>query len=296
MDNTWFENFQEEIQREIDVLFEAVRGRKQRIQQLMGSKFAEEAEYQHFVDQHEATLHNFHMRIATLQREIQTEKRKQADDGSLLAGVDTPPDEAASDDNEADIAAHDEDSGFDFSMFGTGENQENPADIRPASGSRHEERDSVKKIVSDVFSWIYYPRLHDHSDTDFFTKRSVQLNKMKDNKLFDAVDILMRLPFAPDDERLWYEPLPRKDKAGKSLESLGERWYRFRLWERMLEIGVKRAEAQSAAEPDKLYEYYVAMKAQGISALAYLENMKEDLQAQIDVLQQQLDDLRDDQL
>ncbi|GAB5494312.1 MAG: hypothetical protein Phog2KO_45270 [Phototrophicaceae bacterium] len=295
MDNSWYKNFEDDIQAEIDDLFSVVCEKKQQAWELVSEYLSEESDFQSFLDQYDAFFQQHHLRISKLTREEISLKRQlekiENDDGLLdLPDWMNSRSSEDEDEHEEEPAKNLEDGDFDFDAF------------KPTNGSEsskeqteieriQKQLESLKKRLSRTFLWIYHPRRAEQSDDQFYGKRSGLVTRLMNNPLYDAVDIILRIPFTERDKKLWRQPLP-KQKLDEVTESLGDMWFRYRLWNRMMDVALPRAEAISTAAPHELYKNYQEMKDRDLQMILYFQELEVEKQNEIQELEVRVEKLR----
>jgi hypothetical protein len=293
MDQTWYQHFEAEIQTEIDSLFIELCEKKQRIWSLVSEYLEEENEFQNFLDQYEAFFQQPHMRIANLTREEFSLKRKLQDledsDGILdLGGLLGKDNKQEEEETEAASDTTNTDKNKSVSFF----NFERPeVDNENETIKLQKARESLKKQVARTFLWIYHPKRMEEAGDDFLSKRSGLVTRLMNNPLYDATEIILRIPFAQRDRNLWEQPLPRQGSDGNT-ESVGDRWYRYKLWNRMLDVALPKAEAIASSPPHDLYPHYLEMKRRGIQMIFYFQELEVEKNREIEALEQKVAKLR----
>lgn len=297
MDNSWYKSFEDDIQIEVENLFLLICDKKQRAWALVSEYLAEESDFQSFLDQYDVFFQQHHLRISKLTREEISLKRQldriEDDDGLLdlpnLFGDDAS---AVDDDLEEELSTSDDDDSINFVDL----NPEGESELSREQAEKERFRkqlESLKKRLSRTFLWIYHPRLAEHSDDEFFGKRSGLVTRLMNNPLYDVVDIILRIPFTERDKKLWKQPLPKQRLDGTS-ESIGDMWFRYRLWDRMLDVALPRAEAISTAAPHELYKNYQEMKERDLQLILYFQELEVEKQNEIQELKTRVEKLRRD--
>lgn len=297
MDNSWYKNFEDDIQTEVEDLFSVVCEKKQQAWELVSEYLAEESDFQGFLDQYDVFFQQHHLRISKLTREEISLKRRlekiENDDGLLdlpnLFGDDASNDDDEFEDNQSTDGDDDSINFVDLNPISESVLSKEQAEIERIQ----KQLESLKKRLSRTFLWIYHPRRAEQSNDEFFGKRSGLVTRLMNNPLYDAIDIILRIPFTEQDIKLWQQPLPKKHLDGVT-ESVGDMWFRYRLWDRMLDVALPRAEAISSATPHELYKNYQEMKERDLQMILYFQELEVEKQNEIQELEARIEKLRRD--
>lgn len=292
MRSSYVNQFERDIELEIQSLFEQICSQKVRIQSLIASFLSEEKELNDFVSHYEAYFQTIEARRAQIAQQMQVlENSKRR---ASIVGSDDFWHEWKTEPNESPSAEDNPLPEAEASLPLSGSmNVDLNALFEETSVAVIEDRavtrqHSPKRIVAEPFQWIYHPRAH-NMNTTFYRERSQLLNDLIGDARYDEVDILMRLPFDDHDRELWLLPLP---KGGDSTESRGDRLYRLRLWNWLLEQAAPRAEAIAASMPHPLYPTYKTWKQRGIAVLPYFQELEDEKRREIEQLELRLTELQ----
>lgn len=287
MSHSFVDQFESQILEEIDEVFSELQAKKKTIHELLDTYFQNEKEFDYFVDQYKREFEDFEQRRKELLykiRELETASEPQRNDDVLdqLMYDDEDEDEESS---EADLyddiyELEDIDGIFDSSP-----EEERQLDV-PGQRKR-----SGKSIIAQSFRWIYHYRDTDEY-TEFHHERDRKLSDLVDDPRYSEVDILMRMPFTSEDQDLWKNPLP-KIRDGSSVESPGERLYRLRLWNWLLDKGVKEAESLADSNPHELYPLFLTWAESEQNITIFLQDTKVERANELVELEQELNRLQE---
>lgn len=228
--------FDQEIEQELGTLFNEIRAKKREVQRLVANYLSEEHDLQHFVSQHEIHFQAIETHRAQLIRQLETLERELSqtnsptadekfwDDWQMTAHPLPTGSSADVDEPEALLHKRQERVIIDTSALFEDEEPEIPSDdLLPSAPKNRQPARASKKAAAEAFRWIYHPR-HIEMNVECFESRARLLNELIDNIRYDEVDILLRIPFEPEDEALWFAPL-MSGPGGQ--EHPGARWFAF---------------------------------------------------------------------
>ena len=293
MDISWYKQFEETIHDEIEGLFAQLFAKKQHIWDLVSKYLEDEAEFQGFLDQYETFFQRHHFHIAQLSREEASLRRRlQAkedregiiDFGELFGKTkqdeqELIPEEELSYNSTEDQVTFLEDFG------NTGDAIEND------SVQIEKVRESIKKQVAHSFLWIYHPRRTNETGDQFLTKRSRLITELMNSPLYDAIEIMLRIPFEARDRELWKAQIPKLGSES-GMESAGDSWYRYKLWDTILDVALPKAQAIAVTPPHDLYPHFQEMKLRGIRALFFFQELEIEKNREIEDLEIKIAHLR----
>jgi hypothetical protein len=139
----------------------------------------------------------------------------------------------------------------------------------------------AKHAVAVMFRNIYHPRTE--TDVDTWAKL---IQDIEDDKFLDEVDLILSLPFDETYEMLWGEKFSKN-------ESLGARYYRYALWDRMLdEAKLTKVPEIRRMITNPLYHLFCEMREAKQTMADYFQEDIKQLQASIQQLEAQAKSLQ----
>lgn len=289
MDNLWLQAFEHDIQAEVETLLDQVCEKKTRAWALVRETLAQEAALLTFIDQYEEHFRPFQLRLNTLGREETRLRRRleacEHQDGLWIPSThaDTADmDDSLSptvepDDSAAQTAPANERINFEVRVSEPEPEEPPQVDMHETAPRPYE---GAKRRIALMFLQMYHPRRTEHSGDSFMNERSALITQLMNNPLADAVEIMLRLPFDARDQAMWTKPLHTLSSGGV-VESFGDRWYRLRLWDRLLDYALERAEQIAVAPPHPLYPKFEQMRRQNLPVLAYFQEIQSEIEQEI---------------
>lgn len=257
-----FEQFQSAFEAELNQLWQNVKRKKQEIWELIRDQVKSEKDFRAFFEAYEEHFRPLQARVGELTRLRATlNHRLQGDSVGLYA-----PEESDPLPEEGESGRTEESSP-----------RLRGGSIRPSASepARTEERliptgrkqiPKGLKAVRDILGWIYNPRPSDHH-TQFRKERAQLVNELVSNPATDEVELILRIPFEAEDERLWQEP---RDPNRSPVEIQLELYYRYRLFDALLNAALPVAKARAAAEPHPLTAHFLECRRREMPPRAYV--------------------------
>ncbi|MEM6284854.1 MAG: hypothetical protein AAF787_21875 [Chloroflexota bacterium] len=294
MSSSWHDNFVEDIHHEVAQLFDRLCQKKQVVWRMVEGYLEQEREFLLFLEQYDRYFREHNDRLAKLRKEETDlrQKLEQQESGvfDFATDSDLPPD----DDTENrldDFTETDDDEWYlpDDILDATVVAEQDNADF---AHSLKRQRESLKRRIGRTFVRIYHPRLDEDTNNRFLAERSSLVTSLMRDPRYDAVEIMLRLPFDERDRSLWEKPLVISEETGEREESIGERWHRYRLWERMLEVAQPKAEAMAGPLQHDLYPAFVAVQQSNQRNYLHFHELEKEKTAELERLQVTINRLR----
>jgi hypothetical protein len=279
-----YQTFNQQFEARISALWESVRTKKRQLWDEFRQPIADRKAFKQFqIDYHTLfdplrdeeksltdliSLLNTRLRLSQSTPDIEevAEELQQLD--LKIADIKTTPDEA-------------EMPELTFTPVSSSTASEPPPPPTPLPLPEEEHLSDAKHAVAVMFRNIYHPRTE--SDVDTWAKL---IQDIEDDTFLDEVDLILSLPFDAPYDTLWGEKFSRN-------ESLGARYYRYALWDRLLdEARLTKVPEIRRMMDNPLYRLFCEMREARQSMRDYFQEEIRQLQASIHQLEAQAKSLQ----
>ena len=288
--NSWYEKFIEDTLDEVKQLFEQLCEKKAEMWSKVKVRLEIEDEFNMFLKQHEQYFATQNSKLIDLKREetnLRRELEKRDETNLWDFSDDSDIDDDKIDDNDQ---INDDLSGFILpeDMLADVPDENEPS----AALAIKKRRESLKREIGHMFLKFYHPKTKEQASDAFLNERSSLITSLINDPRYDAIEIILRLPFEDRDRELWEKRPTNPTKDDEAHETVEERWYRYKLWYRMLTTAELKVKGMAEPPQHDLYDYFLGYKASDEKINIYFQERELEQDSLIHQLETSIERLR----